>query len=145
MNTLNDKLIILKDLHPKNVIYDGKIFIVDSGRYLDTNIKNPFNLEEKNKSLPELVKENNLYEINYFLYNFIMNKLLKEYSKEEKNIYLSKINVYLKNLAQQMETNSYLNVIESICSRNMTVYEFSEYLFQKQKILEFNHYNKKYK
>lgn len=125
MNILNDKLIMLKDLHPGNVIYNGKIFIVDSGRYLDLN------LQKYSSDKEHIVKQNNILEMNNFLYSYIMNDLLKKCSKEEKKLYLLSINIYFHNLAINLNTNRYLDVIENTCSRDMTVHEYSKYLFKK--------------
>lgn len=124
IDILNNNLVLLKDLHSGNVIYNGKIFIVDSGRYLALNLK-------KYSSDKEIVKENNILEMNNFLYSYIIDDLLKKYSREEKKLYLSRINMYFQNLALNLNTNKYLDVIENTCSRDMTVHEYSKYLFKK--------------
>ena len=138
---LSSKTILLDDFHLYNAIYDGKINIVDSGRYVNLTHVLPYwvlpqqykNIEDAfiNKDVDNLRKfayDFNNEKFNKFIYSYIMNTVLADEGEYPRLMYLSKIKQYFINMANKIGTYSYLDVIENISSKNMTVEEFAKTL-----------------
>lgn len=141
-NLLSEKGILLRDLHNGNAVYNDKINIIDSGRYINTNVYCPnyisdylsLLLKSNNQVLlEEYIGENNTRQVNNFFYKYIMETVLYKVTNTEKIAYLSKISAYLKYLSKEMDTQNYLNIIESISNKEMTVEELAKKLIKTTK------------
>ncbi len=62
-----------------------------------------------------------------------METVLYKVTNTEKIAYLSKISAYLKYLSKEMDTQNYLNIIESISNKEMTVEELAKKLIKTTK------------
>lgn len=137
---LDEKGILLQDLHENNAIYNGKINLIDSGRYINTSIMLPTYMylvdkvymqrlsKEELLNLKERIIKTNTSQLNTFLYRFIMQTDLGEIDDFEKLIILKKVGQFFKNMAVEMKTESYIDVLEKECDTSMTVKEFAHKL-----------------
>lgn len=142
---LDEKRIVLQDLHEGNAIYNGNIYIVDSGRFINTNIMLPtymFLFDGNNmrlfrrsdiKELNKMIIQTNSSQINYFIYRFIMNAILEKKSDFEKYIYMKECLSYFKESKEKLKTDSFVDVIEKEISSDMTVEEYGKTLIKKVK------------
>ncbi|MBO5182801.1 MAG: hypothetical protein J6B64_00145 [Bacilli bacterium] len=128
MNILNEELVLLKDIHPGNAIFNGKIYIVDSGRYVNANVLLSPYIDLDNKNIKMVVKDNNIDEINSFLYRYIMNCILSNLGKSTKISCLMKVKKYFETKSSEMGTTRYIDIVEHECNRNMTVIEYAKTL-----------------
>ncbi len=133
---LSQKLILLKDIRKGNTIYNGKLFIVDSGRYININVMssclNPdisdlFKMEDID-TIRNYIYRNNNSQINRFLYEYVMGTVLNEY---DSSMCLYKISQYFQYLSKELSVYNYIDLIEQISNRNMTIKEFATQLKQK--------------
>lgn len=138
---LSLKTILLDDFHVNNAIYNGKINIVDSGRYVNLTHVLPYwvlpqqyqNIEAAfiNKDVDKLrafAYDFNNEKFNKFIYSYIMDTVLDCKDTYSRLMYLSKIRQYFINMADEIGTSSYVDVIETISNKNMTVEEFAKTL-----------------
>lgn len=137
---LNENLVLLKDLHIGNAIYNDQINIIDSGRYINTTVFCPNYINDHmrliiegkdRKRLNDYIQTNNTTQVNNFLYKYIMQTILSKNTTKEKSVLLSKIHMYLEQLSTEMNTKSYIDIIEYISSKNMTVKEVAKQLQKK--------------
>lgn len=131
---LSDLEILLMDIRKENAIYNGKINIVDSELYINLSLKEYDNyVKFFNVSIDNL-KAHNIIQINKFLYDYITNIAIKKMNYYNKIKYLSKVGGYFKSLTEELKTNNYVEIIESISNKNATVEEFSKELVKKADI-----------
>lgn len=140
---LDENRILLQDLHEGNAIYNGKINIIDSGRFVNTTIMLPTYMFLSDETymrpykrsdldnLKEKVIETNSLQINHFIYRFIMNAVLEKKSDFEKNIYMQNGLTYFKEQSKKLNTDSFIDVIEHEYSKDMTVEEYGKTLIKK--------------
>ena len=140
---LDEEGILLQDLHEVNAMYNGKINIVDSGRYINTNIMLPTYMYLIDKTLmkpmnrkdlldlKEKVIKTNSLQINYFIYRFIMNAVLENSDDFEIYTYMGRIAEHFQELCDKLKTNSFVDIMERECSKDMTVLEYGKTLMKK--------------
>lgn len=140
---LDGKGILLQDLHEGNAMYNGKINIVDSGRYINTNIMLPTYMYLTDKTLMKSLKKSDLenlkekviktntLQVNYFIYRFLMNSILDNSDDFEMYTYMSRVLEYFNEYTEKLKTTSFVDVMESECSKDMTVEEYVKTLMKK--------------
>ncbi|MBO5096266.1 MAG: hypothetical protein J6B98_05280 [Bacilli bacterium] len=140
---LDEKGILLQDLHEGNAMYNGKINIVDSGRYINTNVMLPTYMYLTDKTLMKSLKKSDLenlkekviktntLQVNYFIYRFIMNSILDNSDDFEMYTYMSRVLEHFNEYTEKLKTTSFVDVMESECSKDMTVEEYVKTLMKK--------------
>ena len=140
---LDEKGILLQDLHEGNAMYNGKINIVDSGRYINTNVMLPTYMYLTDKTLMKSLKKSDLenlkekviktntLQVNYFIYRFLMNSILDNSDDFEMYTYMSRVLEYFNEYTEKLKTTSFVDVMESECSKDMTVEEYVKTLMKK--------------
>lgn len=106
IDNLNHKNILVNDSHSDNVMYNGKIYIIDVGKYT-ISLLTPY----------YSIVHHNILEFNQLISSLFSKANITKYE-------YCKLYSYLKKMSYKIGTERFLDVIEEYANRNMTLEEY---------------------
>lgn len=107
IDILDNKYILISDCHADNVMYNGKIYVVDIGKYEISRLTPYYaivhhNILQFNELIASIIAKSNITEDEYY-----------------------KIYSYLKRMSYKIGTEKFLDVIEKYANKNMNLKEYT--------------------